>query len=243
MRRALVLGVLVSLIGLTGCATRYYSEDELYTRAQDALSQDRVQRAQTPLQSIETYYPFGRYAQQAQLELIYVHLRQGETEEALIRAERFIRLQPSHPHLDYAYFLRALASYQLATTGRGIFDQAERRNTQNLERSWRHFQALQQQFPDSPFQPDARTYMADLRQLLAKHDLSVASLYYRQGAYVASLARASNVLDSYPGSIHTLEALELIINNYRQLGQTQEAELYQQRKQQWQAQVAANSAS
>ncbi len=224
MRLSATTLVLLSILISTGCAQRNYSEDELFQRAQENIDRGRYTSAKEPLQQIDTFYPFGRFAQHAQLQLIYIDLQNNEPEQALIRAERFIRLQPQHPNLEYAYYARGLASYQLAVSGRGLLaDQAAKRDRAPLERSWSNFQSLIQQFPDSQYQADALTYMADLRQILAQHDLMVAQLYYRQGAHVASLARAQQILVNFPGSIHSQAALELVLSNQQALAMEAEA--------------------
>lgn len=234
MRLSVVTALMFASLLTTACSQRYFSEDELFQRAQENIERGRYTSAKEPLQQIDTFYPFGRYAQHAQLQLMYVDLKNDDSEQALIRAERFIRLQPQHPHLEYAFYVRALASYQLAVSGRGRFaDQAERRDTAPVETSWRHFQSLVQQFPDSSYQQDALTYMADLRQLLARHDLRVASLYHRQGAFVASLARSQQLLINFPGSLHSLEALNLLLANQQALGMTDAAADSQRLLQQW----------
>ena len=143
------------------------------------------------LQLLESRFPFGRYAEQAQLELIYAHYNNYEPAAAIEAADRFIRLHPQHPNVDYAFYMKGLAAY---TQDQGLFDRwlprdITKRDTGYAQEAFAEFAQLLARYPDSPYAPDARARMVHLRNLLARAEINVANYYFRRGAYVAALNR------------------------------------------------------
>jgi len=196
------------------------SEQKLYKRAQGSLRSSNFRTAIEQLEQLESRFPFGRYAEQAQLELIYAKYMTSRLDEANSSAERFIRLHPQHPNIDYAYYLKGLSSFHKT---KSIFDnffqsQAFKRDMEPVQAAYADFAMLLSLFPDSQYSPDVEQRMIHLRNVLADYELVVADYYMRRGAYVAAANRAKYVLESYPNTLATPKALIVLIECNWRLG-------------------------
>ena len=195
------------------------AEKELYLTAQRYLKEESYGYAVSYLQELETRYPFGPYAEQAQLELIYAHFMNYDQDKAVSVAERFIRLHPDSPKVDYAYYMKGLSNY---TEGEGIFerflptDMTERDPGPALQ-SFDDFRQLLLRFPDSQYNADARARMIYLRDRLARHEVNVANYYFQRKAYMAAVNRGRYVVENYPQSSVTPDALAVQVQGYRLL--------------------------
>jgi outer membrane protein assembly factor BamD len=174
-------------------------EQQIYQQASRYLDSRSYDLAIRALQALESRYPFGRYAEQAQLELIYAHYGAFETEAAIEAADRFIRLHPQHPNVDYAYYMKGLAT---ATSGQDVLSRFTptdntKRDTSFAREAFAEFAQLVSRFPDSPYAPDARQRMIHLRNLLARHEIHVANYYFRRGAYLAAVNRGRYVVEHF----------------------------------------------
>lgn len=196
------------------------NEKELYLTAQRYLKEESYGYAVTYLQELETRYPFGPYAEQAQLELIYAHFMNYDQHKAVAVADRFIRLHPDSPKVDYAYYMKGLSNY---TEGEGLFerflptDMSERDPGPALQ-SFDDFRQLAIRFPNSPYNADARARMIYLRDRLARHEISVANYYFKRKAYMAAVNRGRYVVENYPQSSVIPDALAVQVQGYRLLG-------------------------
>ncbi len=196
------------------------NEALMYRNIQRSLRAGSYQEAIKSLQQLESRFPFGRYAEQAQLELIYAHYMSFDMEEARSAADRFIKLHPQHPNVDYAYYLKGLASYN---ENRGVFDRlvstdiAERDMT-SAHYAYEEFADLLSHLPDSPYAPDAKKRMLYLRDLLARHELYVANFYMERKAYVAAANRARYVIENYSKADCVPDALALMVEANYKLG-------------------------
>lgn len=194
------------------------TEQILYRSAQTSLRGGNYHDAITKLQKLEARFPFGRYAEQAQLELIYANFMSYQPEAARTAADRFIRLHPQHPNVDYAYYLKGLASFN---QDRGLLDRfsladISTRDPSSSRQAFNDFSELLERYPDSQYAPDARQRMIYLRNLLAHYEISVAQFYMRRGAYVAAANRARNVVEHYSQSLSVDDALAIMIEaNWR----------------------------
>ena len=215
-----------SLILLTACST--LSEDEtegwtveqFYQTAKDALDDGDYATAIDYFTKLEARYPYGRYAQQAQLETIYAHYKDNEPASAVAAADRFIKLHPRHPNVDYAYYLRGLATFE---QGEGALEKIfpkdrAQRDPASLRESFNYFKELVSRFPNSRYTPDAVKRMTELRNTLARHELLVADYYLRRGSYLAAVNRAKYVLENYQRSLAIPDALVLLVKGYRLMG-------------------------
>lgn len=195
------------------------TERELYDRARDALDDNRFNIAVERLETLDTRYPFGEHAEQAQLELVYAYYENGDWEEARAAASRFIRLHPDHPQIDYAYYLRGLAAWQ---AGRFSLERLRlidisKRDLGATRDAYGDFRELIQRYPQSEYAPDAQQRIVYLRELLARHELHVADYYLRRGAYLAAVERGRWVVENYPESNATRDALATMVEGYQGL--------------------------
>ena len=194
-------------------------ETELYRQAQADLDNKSYTSAITKLKALESRYPFGRFAEQAQLELIYAYYRNMEPEAARASAERFIRLHPQHPSVDYAYYLKGLASFD---QDRGILARflpldMTKRDPGAARDSFNEFAQLTTRFPNSRYAPDAKARMVYLRNLLAANEIHVADYYLRRQAYVAAANRGRYVVENFQGTPAVGDGLAVMTEAYQRL--------------------------
>ena len=174
------------------------------------------------LEAIETRYPFGKYAEQAQVELIYAYFMNSETEAAHSAAEKFIRLHPRHPNIDYAYFMKGLSSYTrdrdmlLRFTNTDISN----RDISGAKESFAELNEFIIRFPDSQYVSYAKQRNIYLRNMIAKNELAAADYYLKINAYVAAVRRANYVVENIPNSSENLRALKILEISYKELGYT-----------------------
>lgn len=215
---------LVLAVALAGCSRDKKEEEtrsaeELYEEASYALKYRNYGRAVRLYRTLTTQYPFGRHAEQAQLDMAYAYYGAREPEQALSTLDRFIRTYPAHPNVDYARYLKGLVNYQ---ESRGFLRRlfptmTIDRDHEHARRSFRDFQELIQRHPDSRYVPDARQRMVHLRNNLAEYEVMVGSYYQRRHAYIAAINRAEYVIENYPGAPATVDALILLAENYEAL--------------------------
>lgn len=195
------------------------SEQVLYQAAQRSLRSGNYNNAITQLQRLEAQFPFGRYAEQAQLELIYAYYMAFRPDAARSAADRFIRLHPQHANVDYAYYLKGLAAYE---QDRGFFDRfvptdLAARDIGAARESFADFGQLLARYPNSDYAPDARQRMIYLRNLLARSEIMVGRYYLSREAYVAAVNRGRNVVENYPTTPSVPDGLALMIEGYLKL--------------------------
>ncbi len=219
--------ILLAAVALAGCAFFQQAEDQtagwsaqkLYSEARAALSATDYETAIKYYEFLEARYPFGKYAQQAQLEIAYAYYKYDEADSAIAAADRFIQLYPRHPSVDYAYYLKGLANYN---RGKGFVeryipqDPSERDPGAALQ-SFQDFSELVKRFPDSKYSKDAAQRMLFLRNNLAKHEIHVADYYMRRRAYVAAVNRANYVIENYQRTPAVPDALVIMATAYKYL--------------------------
>ena len=199
---------------------RALTEKQLYEKAQDQLDRKSFDLAVQSLQLLESRFPFGVYAEQAQLEIIYAYFKSSNEEAAVSAAERFIRLHPAHPEVDYAWYMKGLASYPLAPGMLSRFYDRDfsARDIEPARQSFREFQEFLRRYPESQYAADARVRMVHIRNILARHEVLVANYYVKRKAYVAALNRAKTVLEKYQKTEAMADALALQAYCYSVLG-------------------------
>lgn len=195
------------------------SEKQLYDIAQRQLESQNYSSAIQNLQLLESRYPFGPFAEQAQLEIIYAYYRGFELESAIAAADRFIRLHPHHPSVDYAFYLKGLARY---AEGQGFLDRflptdLTQRDPGPARDSFNDFAQLLARFPDSEYVPDAKARMVHLRNLLARYEIHVANYYFKRRAYQAAANRGRYVLENYQQTTAVPDALAVMVQAYQLL--------------------------
>ena len=191
-----------------------------YDQAQLRISSKNYFGAIESLEAIETMYPFGKYAEQAQIELVYAYFMNSETEAAHAAAEKFIRLNPRHPNIDYAYFMKGLSSY---TRDRDMLirltnTDISNRDISGAKESFSELNEFVTRFPDSQYVPYAKQRNIYLRNMIAKNELAAADYYLKISAYVAALRRANYVVENIPNSSENFRALKILEKCYEQLG-------------------------
>ncbi len=227
MRSLAVIAVLLSLL-IAGCGgaskdkdeTAGWSASQLYTEARDAMSARLYDKAIKYFEKLESRYPYGRYAQQAQLEVAYAYYKQNDPASTIGACDRFIRLHPNHPNVDYAYYLKGLANFNGEI---GIFDKISsqdqtERDPKAARDSFLAFKELTSKFPESKYTPDAAARMTYLLNSLAAHEVNVAKYYLHRGAYVAAVNRAQETLRVYRDAPANEEALFVLIKGYDAMG-------------------------
>lgn len=196
-------------------------EQEIYEQALDALELDNYVLAIEKLQLLEARYPFGRYSEQAQLELTYAYFKNHEPEAARAAADRFIRLHPNHENIDYAYYLKGLTAFEQDRTFFIKYlplDESKRDPGAALD-GFESFRALLRQYPNSEYAPDARKRMIHLKNRLASYEVHVAHYYIQRGAYLAAANRGRYVIENLQETPAVPAALSVMVEAYTLLGQ------------------------
>lgn len=218
-----LLVVLIVALVLAGCSRETTDDEvpaeELYERAQSALQARAWATAISRYKELTTRYPFGRHAEQAQLDMAYAMYKGRESEEALTTLDRFIRTYPTHPNVDYAWYLKGLVGYEQAMGFlRKLFPgQVVDRDQTSARQAFRDFQELIRRFPESRYVADARQRMVFLRNVMAEQDIVIGEYYFRRGAYIAAINRARHVIENYPQAPANVEALDLMARAYDNL--------------------------
>ena len=217
------LGLLVA-----GCAsvdddpTKNWSPQRFYAEAKSEMSQGDFTAAIKHFEALEARYPYGRYAQQAQLEVAYAYYKDKQPELAIAAAERFIRLHPTHPHVDYAYYLKGLINFKehsnwvarLLRQESGPADHDPRAARQ----AYRDFKELVERFPRSRYVQDAAQRMRFLFDTMARYEVNVARFYYERKAYVAAVNRSKYVLENFQRAPAVEHALGIQALAYGKMG-------------------------
>ncbi|MDU4941095.1 MAG: outer membrane protein assembly factor BamD [Mixta calida] len=218
-------------LALAGCSS---SKDqvpdsppsELYATAQQKLQDGNFKGAITQLEALDNRYPFGPYAQQVQLDLIYAYYKNADLPMAQAAIDRFMRLNPTHPNIDYVLYMKGLTDMALDDSAlQGFFgiDRSDR-DPKHARAAFRDFSQLLRTYPNSQYATDARKRLVYLKDRLAKYELSVAQFYTKREAYVAVVNRVEQMLKDYPDTQATRTALPLMENAYRKLQLNAEAD-------------------
>ena len=191
-----------------------------YDLAQKRMLNQNYIGAIESLEAIESKYPFGRYAEQAQVELIYANFMNGQTIGSHAAAEKFIRLYPRHPNIDYAYFMKGLSSYTrdkdliIRFTNTDISN----RDITGAKESFAELTEFLTRFPDSQYAPYAKQRNIYLRNMIARNELAAADYYQSIDAHVAAIRRAKYVIENIPNSSENFRALKVLEKSYKALG-------------------------
>jgi len=225
MKRSLAL---IFLLWLSGCSllpevqdeTKGWSAQKLYSEAKLQMDDGGYEKAIKYFEALEARYPYGRYAQQAQLEVAYAYFKSSEPVSAVAACDRFIKLHPNHPNVDYAFYLKGLVNFNedLGLLGTIANQDMSERDPKAARESFESFKELANRFPDSKYAPDAVNRMKYLINALASHEVHAARYYFKRGAYVAAVNRGQYVLQHYPQAPAVEEALALMVNSYDAMG-------------------------
>ncbi len=221
---AIAAAMLLGACGMFGSReydeTRGWSVQKLYAEARAELAQRAWPAAIKHYERIESRYPYGRFAQQAQIELAYAQWKDEDAASALATIDRFLKQYPSHPSADYMYYLRGLINFNddLGIMGFISSQDMSERDPKAAADAFAAFKDLVTRYPDSKYTPDAILRMNYLVNALAAHEVHVARYYLKRKAYVAAANRTQYVLKHYPGAPANEEGLVIMVKAYDALG-------------------------
>ncbi len=228
MRSLAVIAALFLATLLAGCGllpeqkdeTIGWSANKLYAEAKDAMNDASYEKAIKYFEKLESRYPYGRFAQQAQIDIAYAYWKDNEPASAVAACDRFIKLHPNHPNVDYVFYLRGLVNFNedLGLLGQISRQDMTERDPKGAREAFDAFRELVTRFPDSKYTPDAILRMKYLVNALASLEVHVARYYMKRNAYVAAINRAQFALKNYPEAPATEEALFIMVKAYDQMG-------------------------
>jgi outer membrane protein assembly factor BamD len=223
----IILTLCASII-LAGCGpakdevdvTADWSVEKFYLEARAELDDGNYLTAIEYYETLESRFPFGKYAMQAQIAVAYAYYKFEEPDSAITALDRFIKLHPRHPAVDYAYYLKGLVNFERGGT---ILDVIVTRDLSEFDRNlllraYNDFKLLTQRFPSSEYATDARKRMIFLRNELARSDFKIANYYASREAWVAVTGRTRFILLNYEGTDVIKRTLELQLKAYQKLG-------------------------
>ena len=225
MKNSFVALLAVAL--MAGCATvttndetRGWTADRIYSEARDELNSGNYQRSLKLYETLQARFPYGTHAQQALMDQAFTHYKDNEPELAIAAANRFIRLYPSHPSVDYVYYLKGLVYFNddTAFLSRLSGQDMSERDPKASRESYNAFQELTTRFPDSKYSADAVEKMARLVSAIGGSEMHIARYYMKRGAWLAAVNRAQNVITEYSNTGHNEEALAISMVAYGKLG-------------------------
>ena len=232
---AVSLGLAMALVGCSSNPKKEIvdtgpqsSEKIYYDSAMKSLSKGQYGDAVKSLEAIDTYYPTGNYAQQAQLELLYTKFKQKDYEGVIALADRFIRLNPQHPNADYAYYIRGVANMEMNYDSllRYTSLQQSHRDVSYMKVAYQNFVDFIRRYPSSQYAVDAAQRMKFIGQELAESEMNTARFNIKRKAYLAAIERAQWVIEHYPQSPQIPEALATMAYGYEKLGDKATAQQY-----------------
>jgi len=223
--RGTVVAVLVALLALSsGCAHKnrqlqQSSPEVLYKKAKKSLDSYDYNAAIKGYEQLTARFPFTDQARQARLDLIYAYYRGGEKESATDAADTFIRENPTHPRVDYAWYVKGLVDFERTPNAIEKLFRVDlsQRPPSTARKSFAAFRTVVEQYPKSAYAHDSMQRMVYLRNRLADYEVHVARYYLKRGAYVAAVQRAKNCVEQYDGAPSIHDALAIMIQGYDRL--------------------------
>ena len=224
-RFAAWIAVLIAALMLAACSnldkdpTVKWDAERLYAEAKELMASGQWAQARGMLEKLESRYPFGRYAQQAQMEIAYSYYKENESAQAITAADRFLKLNPNHPNADYVQYLKGLASFNddLGLFGNFFDIDPSRLDPKSMREAFDVFRELTIRWPDSKYTPDATLRMNYLINAMAQSEVNIARFYFNRGAYVAAIQRSQGAVRDFQRSPAAEEALTLIVRSYKAL--------------------------
>lgn len=226
-QRAFAAMLVLAAATLSGCGTSPKDDpdakltpEKLYADAKEEAAEGNYETAIKRLEKLEGRAAGTVLAQQAELDMAYAYYKTGEKAQALAKLERFMRLHPTSPALDYAYYLQGLVNFNddLGLFGRISRQDHSERDQQAARDAYESFRQLSTRFPQSSYAPDARERMNYIVNMLARYEVHVARYYYRRGGYLAAANRAQSAVQEFRSSPAIEEALFIMARSYDKLG-------------------------
>jgi outer membrane protein assembly factor BamD len=192
----------------------------LYHDARKSLDDNDYESAVKQYEALTSRFPFTNETRQARLDLICVYYRKGEKEAATDAAEQFLRENPTHPRVDYAWYMKGLIDYeeQPWAVERWLGVDPAKRPPAALNSAITAFSTVVKQYPKSEYAHDAQLRLIYLRNRLAEYEINVARYYLKRGAYVAAADRSQRMIEQYDGAPSVRDGLDIMIQSYRKLG-------------------------
>jgi len=223
--RASLIALCLVMLATSGCkshrekAPQQSSPEVLYKKAKKSLDSFDFNGAIKVYEQLTSRFPFTDQSRQARLDLIYAYYRAGEEESATDAADTFIRENPTHPRVDYAYYIKGLVDFEHTPNALESLFRVDmsQRPPSTARKSFAAFKTVVEQYPKSEYAHDAQQRMIYLRNRLAAYEVHVAKYYMKRGAYVAAAQRARNCVEEYDGAPATRDALELLVQSYDHL--------------------------
>lgn len=220
---------LSATILFTGCAdsnydpTKDWSNDKLYSEAKDEMAAGSYDKAIGMYEKLEGRAAGTLLAQQAQIDKAWAQYKTNEPVQAVATLDRFIKLHPASPILDYALYLKGLVNFNenLGFMSSVAEQDLAERDPKQAKESFEAFRELVARFPQSKYAEDARLRMAFIKNSLARSDVHVAKFYYQRGAYVAAINRAQTTVQEFRDVPAVEEALFIMVQSYDKLGLNQ----------------------
>ncbi|MDV6317301.1 outer membrane protein assembly factor BamD [Idiomarina sp. HP20-50] len=220
--------VLSSVLGLmlAGCSSQS-DENQVsktpieyqYANAQESIANGNLNLAQEQLSQLSSRYPFGPFAHQIQLDLIYLNYKLDNTDQALAAIDRFISLNPNHKDVDYALYMRGLVNQRAEHNAIHDIAGVDRsdRDSSMAQEAFKDFAELVQKYPESEYAADAKKRLIALKSRLAQKELAVAQYYMQRQAYLAAANRGRYVLKHFSETPEVENALAIMVESYDQL--------------------------
>jgi outer membrane protein assembly factor BamD len=223
--RGSVVALCIVLLAVSGCRThrerdaKKVTPEVLYKKAHKSLESSDYNSAIKSYEQLTARFPFTDEARQARLDLIYAYYRAGEGESATDAAETFVRENPTHPRVDYAWYVKGLVDFERSPNAIERLFRADltQRPPSTARKAFAAFKTVVEQYPKSEYAHDSLQRMIYLRNRLASYEVHVARYYYKRGAYVAAAQRAKGAIEQYDGAPALREALEIMIASYDRL--------------------------
>jgi outer membrane protein assembly factor BamD len=220
-----VVALCIVLLATAGCRThrerdlQKSSPEILYKRARQSLNSYDFNNAIKQYEQLTARFPFTDQARQARLDLIYAYYRAGETESAIDAAETFVRENPTHPRVDYAWYIKGLVDFERVPNAleRLFRIDLTQRPPSTARKAFTAFRTVVEQYPKSAYAHDSLQRMIYLRNRLADYEVHVARYYIKRGAYVAAAQRAKGAIEQYDGAPAIRDALQIMISAYDHL--------------------------
>ncbi|MEE9337233.1 MAG: outer membrane protein assembly factor BamD [Methylococcaceae bacterium] len=196
---------------------------KFHEKAKVSMDAGNYQKGIKLYETLESRYPFGEYAAQTQLNIAYAYYKNDDSEASIAAADRFIKINPRNPSIDYAYYLKGLVNFNrsIGFVERFLPTDASQRNPSNVKESYKNFQELIRRFPKSDYVPDAKQRMLSLKNNLAMYEVHVARFYLKRKAYLAAANRGGYVIKEFQRTPAVPAALLVMHEAYTKLGMTE----------------------
>ena len=191
---------------------------ESYREGKKALEGGDVLFAAKKFNEAEKLFPQSEWAPKSALMAAYSYYVQDYYSDVIAELERFLKVYPNHPNLDYVYYLLGISYYEQ------IVD--EKKDTQSILIAKRVFEKLIEKYPNSDYAIDASYKMDLIEDILASKEIYIGRYYFERKKWIPAINRFKTVLDKYDDTIYTEEAIHRLVEVHYTLGLKDEAKKY-----------------